>query len=657
MTRDHGATRGNGDGSRPSGAAMHVVCTAGHVDHGKSSLVTALTGMQPDRLAEERRRGLTIDLGFGWFDLDADTTVAFVDLPGHERFVPTMLAGAGPVGIALFVVDASEGWMPQSAEHLAILDLLGVRHGVVALTKADTVDAETVELAELELREHLDQTALATAQVVATSARTGRGLDTLRAALGAACRRAGAASDRGRPRLWIDRSFTVRGAGTVVTGTLAGGAFATGDDVVVLPAGRKGRARGLQSLERDHPRVEPGSRVAVNVSGVDVASVGRGDALVLPGQWRPTAVLDVWLRVVHGGRVRHTGAWHLHIGSSEHVVTVRPLGAREMLGGQQGPVRVTLRSPTIAEVGDRVVLREVGRGITVAGGPVLDPAPLSLPRGRMARAQRTEQLHARFEALGDPADLGDLGDLDDLGDRATLLALHVAERGAVRRDDAQAAVGVHPTSPPTGTVVMADHYVDRTALDRWTTAIHDALTTAHEYQPLAQVAPRAVVDRAATTAGCPPELCDAVLADAEASGVIGRADGGVRLPHHRVTFDAAQRDQRDRIVALLDETPFAPPGLSDIARDIGASPALLAALQADGTLVRLTNDMALTSRAFDAAVDALRAAVERHGALTASDARTVLDTSRKYALPLLEELDRRGVTQRIGDTRVFRDQR
>ncbi len=617
---------------------MRVICTAGHVDHGKSSLVHALTGMQPDRFEEEQRRGLTIDLGFAWFDLDDRHTIAFVDLPGHERFIGNMLAGAGPVEIALLVVAANEGWMPQSREHLQILDLLGVRHGVVALTKIDTVDDELAELAELEVLEGLEGTSLAGARIVRTSATTGAGLDELRDALARVCDQVGAAADRGRPRLWIDRAFTIRGAGTVVTGTLGGGALHVGDELTVLPGDARGRARNLQSLDTDHQVVAPGSRVAVNLAGVERRAAERGKVLVRAAQWRSTRAFDGWVRVLAGQRLRHTGAWHAHIGSSEHVAQVWPLVDPQIVGPAEGPVRVELRSACVVEAGDRFVLREVGRGVTVGGGPVLDPSPPRRPRGAVARQRRAAQLRERFDALTD---------------RHRLLALHAAERGATAIADAHALVGVAPGRPPASVVVLGEHYADRAHLADWSAAIRTALSDHHRDHPLARSAPRPVVEHAALDAGCPAAVIDEMIAWCERDGTIVREAGGWRLPGHRVALDADQRRARDALLTALDATPFAPPALREAATAAGASRALLGELESAGDLVLLSDDIAMTSAAVEHAATLLRDAATVEGPLTASRARQVLGTSRKFVLPLLEELDRRGVTRREGDTRSF----
>lgn len=616
---------------------MHVICTAGHVDHGKSSLVQALTSMQPDRFAEEQRRGLTIDLGFAWFDLDAEHTVAFVDLPGHERFIGNMLAGAGPVEIALLVVAANEGWMPQSREHVAILDLLGVSHGVVALTKVDTVDEELAELAELEVLDGLEGTSLEGARVVRTSAVTGAGISELRTALRDVCDAVGTAADHGRPRLWVDRSFTIRGAGTVVTGTLGGGRLAVGDELAVLPGDARGRARSLQSLDIDRDSVAPGSRVAVNLAGVDLVDARRGQVLVRGAQWRSTHAFDAWVRVLADQQVRHTGAWHVHVGSAEHVARVWPLDTPQLPGPTEGLVRVELRDAVVVQAGDHFVLREVGRGATVGGGRVLDPSPPPRPRGRGRRAARVQQLLDRRRALDDPV---------------RLLALHASERGAAPMADAHALLGADGAVTPDSVVVLADHYVDRGHLERWTGDIRAAVGAHHAAHPLDRAAPRPVVERAAVGAGCPAGLVAAVVDWAHRAGLVVRGPAGVRLPEHAVELDAGQRRARDALLAALDADPFAPPGLGSAAEAAGASRELVAALEAAGQLVRLAPDVAMTGSAIERAAAVLRDVAAAEGPLTASRAREALGTSRKYALPLLEELDRRGVTRRRGDTRV-----
>ncbi|TML65345.1 MAG: selenocysteine-specific translation elongation factor, partial [Actinobacteria bacterium] len=295
----------------------HVVATAGHVDHGKSTLVLALTGMDPDRFAEEKERGLTIDLGFAWTTLPSGRRLAFVDVPGHVRFIKNMLAGVGAVDACLFVVAATEGWKPQSEEHLRILELLGVSRGLIALTKVGSVDADARELARLDLADRVTGSFLETAEVVEVDAPAGHGVDDLRDALDRLLATAAHAIDRGRPRLWVDRVFAAKGSGTVVTGTLAGGSLTVDDELVVVPGGTPVRVRALQSLQEPVDTVPAGSRVAVNLSGASRDRIARGHALVRPGQWRQTTTVDASLTVLAGleHEVTRRGAYHAYVGS------------------------------------------------------------------------------------------------------------------------------------------------------------------------------------------------------------------------------------------------------------------------------------------------------------------------------------------------------
>ena len=359
---------------------MHVVGTAGHVDHGKSTLVHALTGMDPDRLAEEKERGLTIDLGFAWTTLPSGRTLAFVDVPGHVRFIKNMLAGVGAVDACLFVVAATEGWKPQSEEHLRIVELLGVGHGLVALTKVGLVDDDTRQLAALEVTDHVAGTFLEDAQLVEVDAVDGVGVDGLRAALDDLLAATPTAVDRGRPRLWVDRVFAARGSGTVVTGTLTGGTISVSDELVLVPGDRRVRVRALQTHQQARERAEPGSRVAANLTGVHHGDVRRGDAVVRPDQWEPTKVFDASLHVLAGldHAVSRRGAFHAYVGSGEHPAKLRLLGTGpgEVDPGGTAFVRVHLPVDVPLVPGDHFVLRESGRSETVGGGEVLDVAPV-----------------------------------------------------------------------------------------------------------------------------------------------------------------------------------------------------------------------------------------------------------------------------------------
>lgn len=358
-------------------AELRVVATAGHVDHGKSTLIARLTGMDPDRWEEEKRRGLTIDLGYAWCALPGGREIGFVDVPGHERFIANMLAGVGPVRLVLFVVAADEGWKPQSEEHLRILELLGVRHGVIALTKVDLVDDEWREIAELEVLDHVSATFLADAPVVPVAATVGRGLDELRAALDALVAETPMADDLGRPRLWVDRVFAAKGSGTVVTGTLTGGRLSVDDHVSVGSRHDDVRIRSIQTLGSTVAAIGAGNRVALNLVGVEHTDVSRGDAVVRRGQWWPTQRFDASLQVLDrlDHEVSRRGAHVAYIGSGEFSVRVRVLGDEAVQPGQRGLVRLHLPAPLPLLPGDRFILRESGRGETVGGGEVLDIHP------------------------------------------------------------------------------------------------------------------------------------------------------------------------------------------------------------------------------------------------------------------------------------------
>ena len=369
--------------------ASRVISTAGHVDHGKSSLVLALTGTDPDRFAEEKQRGLTIDLGFAHTTLPSGATISFIDVPGHVRFLRNMLAGVGGIDACVFIVAATEGWKPQSEEHLRILQLLGLTDGVIALTKVDLVDDEWSELQALDIADRVAGTFLEGAPIVPVSATAGTGLDDLRGHLDALIERTAAAADRGRPRLWIDRVFAAKGSGTVVTGTLTGGSLHTDQRVDVLPAGRSGRIRSIQQHGDAVDHIQPGSRAALNLGGIDHHLIQRGDAVITAAQWRPTrrfdATLDVLASLDHD--VSRRGAYQAYIGSGEWPVKVRILGPDTIAPGASGLVRLHLDRELPLVPGDRYVLRESGRNETVGGGSVLDVAPV-LPASK-ARPDRS----------------------------------------------------------------------------------------------------------------------------------------------------------------------------------------------------------------------------------------------------------------------------
>lgn len=584
---------------------MRVLATAGHVDHGKSALVRALTGMEPDRYEEERRRGLTLDLGFVWTSLGpGGEDLAFVDVPGHERFVATMLAGAGPVPAVLFVVAADRGWQPQSQEHLAVLDALGVRHGVLAVTRGDLADPGPVRADAVE---RLAATSLGKVPAVAVSAVTGRGLDDLRHELALLTARLPVPDPEADVRLWLDRAFTVRGHGTVVTGTLGAGTLRVGDRLVTGDGGAVLRVRGLQSLQEERTEVSGVARVAVNVHGPGDGGLRRGQVLLTPDRWLLTDVTDV--RVTGEPAADLPRAVTLHIGAAAVPVTVRPLG--------EDTARLTLARPLPLRIGDRAVLREPGGGRTPRGVTVLDVRPPALARRGAGRARAAELAGMTGRPDG---------------------AAELRRRGPVRRADLL-AMGAAPPAEPVAGDWLADpgHWAD--LRDR---LVHESERHAREH-PLDPGLP---TEAARRLLGLPDRaLVDALVrGEPRLSGRQGRVHPAGSLgpdlpPPVRAAVDAVRQD--------LTRTPFRAPEADRLTR-LGLTRRALAAAVSAGALLRIADGVVLLPGADTEAAAVLRALPQP---FTLSEARQALDTTRRVAVPLLEHLDARGYTERVDDQR------
>jgi selenocysteine-specific elongation factor len=618
----------------------HVIGTAGHVDHGKSALIQALTGIDPDRLAEEKARGLTIDLGFAWTTLPSGREVGFVDVPGHERFVHNMLAGVGGVGCALFVVDASEGWRPQSAEHLAILDLLGIPGGVVALTKADLVDEATLDKVAGEVGDRLRGTTLAGAELVATAAPSGRGVAELASALDAALDRLPEPPDRGRPRLPVDRVFSMRGSGTVVTGTLSGGSLRADGEAELLPAGRRVRVRGLQGHGRPLAEATPARRVAVNLAGVTTGEVARGDVLALPGQWAATGVADVRLRCLAGapGPLRARGAYLVYAGAAETSARLQPLDATEVHPGGDALVRLHLERPLVLDVFEPVVLRDSGRDETVGGGLVLDPFPPVVVRGTAARGRRTGERVAR-EAAG-PAGLLERV----LAERAVVPLADLPRLAAIAPDRLSAALAA-PAVVRSRTLAWT-----RAAWEAARAAVLEAVEHRHRTDPSAPGLPAQAARAAALDPGHPAAAGNEVVESLVAEGRL-LADGPVvRLPGHAERLDPAQLALRDRVERAVGEAGVGLLGNAALA-ELGADRKATALLVRMGVLVAVGPAGYLGRSTLEQAVETLRRSFPDGRPFAVTEAKEALGTTRRTAIPLLEHLDRTGVTVRLGDLR------
>ncbi|MDN0201099.1 selenocysteine-specific translation elongation factor [Streptomyces sp. S.PNR 29] len=590
---------------------MQVIATAGHVDHGKSTLVRLLTGMEPDRWEQERRRGLTIDLGFAWTTLPGGPEVAFVDVPGHERFVPNMLAGVGPVPAVLFVVAADEGWMPQSTEHLQALEALGVRHVLLAVTRCDLADPEPARRQALA---RMAVTGVGPVGSVTVSGRTGEGLDRLRAGL---VRLVGAlppADPDADVRLWVDRSFSIVGAGTVVTGTLTAGTLRAREELQLASTGAVVRVRRLQALGRDTPEVRAVARVAVNLRGVDQHAVGRGDALLTPGRWLTTSEVDVALRSVGddradaGERRDLPQELVLHIGSASVAARIRPLGV--------GSARLRPARPLPLRVGDRALLRDPGRHRIAAGVDVLDVTPPELRRRGAARRRAAE-----LAALTDAPPKAVAGAILLRRRFATVGELHamgLPEVGEPVGDDLR----VHPSvwRELLGSV--------RTVVDQW-----------RDDHPLESGVP---VEAVRQRLRLPGTGVVERLADAASLPVV---DGRVCAPGRPGVLPGPVEAAVAALTAALREAPFAAPDAARLAELRLGTRELAAAMRA-GRLLKVADGVFLLPDADARAGDVL---AELPQPFTLSQARQALRTTRRVAVPLLELLDRRGVTERLSD--------
>jgi selenocysteine-specific elongation factor len=597
---------------------MPIIGTAGHVDHGKSTLVQALTGRDPDRWAEEKERGLTIDLGFAWTELGKGAMVGFVDVPGHERFMKNMLAGVGALDVALFVVAADEGWMPQTEEHLSVLDLLDVRHGVIALTRTDLVDQDTAEFAELEIDERTQGTSLEGWPVVPVSPVTGHGLEELRSALVDTLESAGPPADSGRPRLWVDRSFVISGAGVVVTGTLTGGAMHRGDALVLHPGAHPTRIRGLQSHESDVDLVTPGTRTAVNLAGLEREQIARGAHLAAPGQVGTTRQFLADVRTVRSleDGVTGRGAFHLHVGSGAWPVRLRPVSGDAIDG--RGAALLYLDSALPLVMGDRFILREVGRRAVVAGGRVLEPGPT----GRLQRvAAGVAGLRA---AVDGTADIRAQALLDARG-RSTLDALYV-DSGGGRPDAALFSTEAAAT-------------VDE--VKRMTEALRERLREYQQENPLRPGAPRASL---VTGLGIAADLLDAlVAADDEI------VDDGATLRTRDFAGELGKREEEawSSATTKLNAAGLAVPRVSQL----GLDPELLHAVIRSGRLTPISDEVAYLPEQIEEILERLQ---RLEDGFTVADFRDALGVSRRHAVPLLEWLDAGGWTVRRGDARSLR---
>jgi selenocysteine-specific elongation factor len=629
---------------------MRVVGTAGHVDHGKSTLIQALTGIDPDRLQEEKERGMTIDLGFAWLRLPNGVEVSIVDVPGHERFIHNMLAGVGGIDIALLVVAADEGVMPQTREHVAILDLLGISTGVVALTKCDLVDADWLDLVQADVEEFLSTTTLKHAPVVPCSAVTGSGLDALRTVLADLLARERTRPDTARPRLPIDRVFTVAGFGTVVTGTLIDGELSLGQEIEVQPGGLRGRVRGLQSHRKKLGTVPAGTRTAVNLVGLAVEDLRRGQVLGEPGTLRSTRALDARLRLLREARpLRHNAEVTFHTGAAETIGKVSLLDRDELQPGDEAWVQLRLRDEIALARGDVFVVRLPSPSLTVGGGSVVEA------HARRHRRHQTSVLkQLDVLARGTPEEIL----LDGLRAREPADVASLVQRTGLASVDVRKALAnliesgdvlfLGQTEP--ARMDARSFVVSVPGWRRIGDQVDRLLNTFHAEFPLRRGLPK---EELRTRLGAEPRLFARELELLKAQGLVAEDGPFVRLATHAVRFSLDQEQQIDHLLGVLREAGIAPPDRAELETTLRLSPELVDALLAQGRLVEVAAGLLYDRDTLGLLVSRIQADIQQHGPRTVAQIRDLLDASRKFVLALVNYTDDHKITRRVGDARVL----
>ncbi len=619
---------------------MYVLGTAGHVDHGKSALIKALTGTDPDRLREEKERGMTIDLGFAWLTLPSGREVSIVDVPGHERFISNMLAGVGGIDVALLVIAADEGVMPQTREHLAILDLIGVSYGIVVITKKDLVDKEWLELVEMDTAALIKDTTLAKSPTVAVSAVTGEGLPELAKAIDAVLDITPPKQDLGRPRLPVDRIFTIQGFGTVVTGTLVDGQLSVGQEIEILPSGLRARIRGLESHKKKLESAQPGNRVAVNLSGVSTEQLARGQVVTTPGWLHPTTALDGKLRLLASVKnpLPHNSEIAFYSGAAEVSGMVRLLDKNELAPGETAWAQIVLRNPVAVVKGDPFVLRSPNE--TLGGGTIIQTHAMRHRRfyeptlGKLAALEKgsPEEIFLTVLHANEPADLESL---------LTKTNITPAETEAV----VQKLVGEQQVFVLSGkgakaVLITAGGYVQKKA------AAVEATETFHRQFTLRQGIPK---EELRSRLKMNPQPFLGFLSLLVKDGTLVEDGAALRMPSFQRTLSGDQQRVADAFLESLAKSPYSPPSDDLPPEDV------LNYLAGQGSVVRVSAEVVFGKAAYDEMVHKLTDEMKSKGKITLAGVRDLFQTSRKYAMALLEHLDEKKITRRVGDERFLRN--
>jgi len=615
---------------------MFVIGTAGHIDHGKSVLIKALTGIDPDRLLEEKERGMTIDLGFAWLKLTGGQEVGVVDVPGHERFVRNMLAGVGGIDLALLVVAADEGVMPQTREHLAILDLLDITKGIVVITKKDLVDEELLSLVKLEIEEMVKSTSLAGSTIVAVSAISGEGMADLVVTIDRVLASAESKKDVGRPRLMIDRAFTIAGSGTVVTGTLVDGSLTVGQEIEILPSGIKARLRGLQTHKTRIDMANPGSRVAANLTGVATTQLERGDVLTTPGWLVTTTRVDVRLRMLPNLKhpLRHGTVVGFFTGAAEVSAKVHLLEKEKLESGDISWAQLTLAKPVALVKGDHFIIRSPMD--TLGGGVIVEAHAV---RHRRFRPDVIRNLKFRAEGTVDDMVFATLEADQPLG----------PEELAVKCDLAtEETRSVIDRLVNDGKVVIVGQekqgiLFTRSGWEQLVKRAEDVVKNYHQKFPT-----RAGISKGELSSKLKLAPTSAALQKLFQSGVLFEEGATVHLPSHQIQLSQRQQEMIDNFLRALKENPYSPPG------DIVLEPDLMNLLINRQQVVKVSDGVVFSAAAYEEMMKKVTAYAREKGKVTLAEVRDMLGTSRKYAQALLEYMDEKKITRRVGDERILR---
>ena len=621
---------------------MYVIGTAGHVDHGKSTLVKAMTDIDPDRFPEEKAREMTIDLGFAWMTLPSGRDVSIVDVPGHERFIKNMLAGVGAIDLALLIVAADESVMPQTREHLAILDILQITRGLVVITKTDLVDEELIELVKAEVEDTLRGTSFEGCPMIGVSAYTGEGINDLKSNIDIILDETDVRKDLGRPRLPIDRCFTISGFGTVVTGTLIDGTLTVGQEIELAGSGQRARVRGLQSHKTKVDATDPGVRLAVNLSGLSKNEVERGEILTIPGWLKPTRRLDARLRMVKNAPhpLKHNQGVTFHLFTSEASARIRLLDANGLVAGQEGWVQILLEEPLPVVKGDFFVIRSSED--TLGGGQVVDPNPRR--RYRRFDDDVVERMMTLDQGTGEDiiisvAEQWGPCDLTALSQRSNLSREEVSYRVAELTEDGH-LISLGDFSNDGDAVVYS---AQGWAVIR--SKITSALQLYHTQYPLRQGVPTQEI-RSRLDLSQP--VYQRALVKLVEEGVIVDERQSLRLPDHEISLTPKMDQEASAYLNSLQKNPYSPPS------DQKINPELLGVLVDQDKVVRVGDGVIFDAVVYREMTGRIVQHLKDHGNITVAEARTMFNTSRKYILPLLEHMDQQQITRRTGDERILR---